>query len=286
MPTERAQDADEPAALAARRPRATTSPPEVAGVLRITRSLSSGKSAAVTTRRYVRAVDRAARIAIVGDYSEQKETHRATTAEFAASGADCVWVATDGIGDPARSLGRFAGLVIAPGGPYADVDGALAAIGYARERQVPLVGMCSGFQYVVLEFARSVLGLVGAVHGETDPEADQRAVTALACSLVGQRHRVRLEHGSRVAAIYGADSVIEPFYCSYGVNPVLEEELETAELHVSGRDDEASARVLELADHPFFVATLYVFTARDDRKDPHPLTTAFLDAARAARPAA
>jgi CTP synthase (UTP-ammonia lyase) len=84
----------------------------------------------------------------------------------------------------------------------------------------------------------------------------------------------------------GRRTVIEPFYCSHGVNPALEGELEGGGLHLSGRDDHGSPRVIELDDHPFFITTLYVFQARDDRKTAHPLTAAFIDAARAARSAA
>jgi CTP synthase (UTP-ammonia lyase) len=230
------------------------------------------------------AVPAAPRIAVVGDYVAAKETHRAIDAELAAAGVDFVWVATATVSDAAEALAGCAGVVMAPG-EYGDVDGALRAIEHARSRGVPLVAMCSGFQHVVLEFARNVLGLTQAAHAETDPEAALLAVTPLACSLVGQSQRVQLEPHSRVGGIYGIDAVTEPFYCSYGVNPALEPDLEAAGLHVSGRDAEGSARVLEFADHPFFVATLYVFPAREEHTPSHPLTISFLAASERAAPA-
>jgi CTP synthase (UTP-ammonia lyase) len=219
------------------------------------------------------------RIGVVGDYGERRETHRATNAELAAAGVDFVWVPTAGVGDPSRSLADFDGLLISPGSPYESMDGALAAIRFARERRVPLVGTCGGFQHVVLEAARNMLGIEDADHAETNPEAEHLAVTPLACSLDGQRHSVQLVPGSRAAVIYGAEQVVEPYYCSYGLNPALEPRLEAVGLRVSGRDENGSARVVELDGHPFFVATLYVFQARDDRTLPHPLTAAFLAAA-------
>ena len=218
------------------------------------------------------------RIAVVGDYGEERETHRATNAELTAADADFAWVPTAGVGDPAESLGDFDGLWISPGSPYESMDGALAAIRYAREREVPLVGTCGGFQHVVLELARDVLGIEDADHAETNPGAEHLAVTPLACSLEGQRHSVHLVSGSRAAAIYGAEDVVEPYYCSYGLNPELEPRLEAVGLRVSGRDEHGSARVVELGGHPFLVATLYVFQARDDYSSPHPLTAAFLGA--------
>ncbi len=219
------------------------------------------------------------RIAVVGDYGEQRETHRATNAELEAAGVDFTWVPTVGVGDPARSLSDFDGLWISPGSPYDSMEGALAAIRFARERGLPLVGTCGGFQHVVVELARDVLGIEDADHAETNPGAEHLAVTPLACSLDGQSHPVLLVPGSRAAAIYGADDVVEPYYCSYGLNPELEPRLDEAGLRVSGRDEHGSARVVELEGHPFFLATLYVFQARDDRSRPHPLTAAFLAAA-------
>ena len=219
------------------------------------------------------------RIGVVGDYGEKRETHRATNAELEAAGVDFAWIATEGIGDSARSLGGFDGLWISPGSPYESMDGALAAIRFARERGVPLVGTCGGFQHVVVEMARNVLGIADADHAETNPGAEHLAVTPLACSLEGQSHPVRLVPGSRAATIYDAEEVVEPYYCSYGLNPELEPRLESAGLLVSGRDENGSARVVELGGHPFFVATLYVFQARDDYSSPHPLTVAFLAAA-------
>jgi CTP synthase (UTP-ammonia lyase) len=221
------------------------------------------------------------RIAVIGDYAERNDTHRATSAELAAADVDFAWVPTPTVGDPSCSLGNFDGLLISPGSPYASMDGALAAIRYARERGVPLVGTCGGFQHVVLEMARNVLGIRDADHAETNPEAEHLVVTPLACSLVGQRHPVQLVPGSRVAAIHGTEHVVEPYYCSYGLNPALEPRLEAVGLRVSGRDEHGSARVVELDGHPFFVATLYVFQARDDHTSPHPLTAAFLEAAGA-----
>jgi CTP synthase (UTP-ammonia lyase) len=81
------------------------------------------------------------RIAIIGDYAEHNETHRATNEELTSTSVSFEWVPTNGIDRPScESLQRFDGLWIAPGSPYVDMDGTLAAIRYARERGVPLVG--------------------------------------------------------------------------------------------------------------------------------------------------
>lgn len=218
-------------------------------------------------------------IAVVGDYDATKATHRATSEEISAAGAHVRWMATDAIGDPAQSLSAFNGLVLAPGGPYKSISGAIAAIRHARVQRVPLIAMCSGFQHVALEAARKLLGIDDAEHAEINPDARHPAVTPLTCPLVGRQGKVRFDSGSRVASIYGCSAASEPYYCNYGLNPELETRLAAQGLSVTGRDEQGSARVLELEEHPFLIATLFVFQVRPDRSSPHPLTRAFLDAA-------
>jgi len=223
------------------------------------------------------------RIALIGDYSERKQVHRATDAEFSAAGADTTWIPTNGMGDPAKSLCDFDGIIITPGSPYDDMAAVLESIRYARENKVPLSGMCGGFQHVVVEFARNVLGVEDADHAESNPDAARLAVTPLVCSLAGQSHPVLVVPGTRTASFYRQERVIEPFFCNYGINPEFEPRLEAAALKVSGRDELGRPRIIEIADHPFFLATLYVFQVRDRYVEPHPLTAAFLDAARSFR---
>jgi CTP synthase (UTP-ammonia lyase) len=157
------------------------------------------------------------------------------------------------------------------------MEGALKAIRVAREQRLPLLGTCGGFQHIVVEFVRDVLGEADAEHAETSPDAPRLAVTPLACSLDGAEGEVRFAPGSRIAALYGAERSVEPFFCSYGLNPEYGARLESAGLRVSGRDAEGEPRAVELADHPFFVGTLYVPQARAGT---HPLVAAFLQAAR------
>jgi CTP synthase (UTP-ammonia lyase) len=80
------------------------------------------------------------RIAIVGEYRDHNETHRATNAELAAAGVSFEWVPSDAIGRADETLRAFDGLWISPGSPYASMDGALAAVRHAREHGIPLVG--------------------------------------------------------------------------------------------------------------------------------------------------
>ncbi|HEY1892082.1 MAG TPA: hypothetical protein VGG63_16885 [Steroidobacteraceae bacterium] len=114
-------------------------------------------------------------------------------------------------------------------------------------QRVPLLGTCGGFQHLIVEFLRNVVGVADADHEETSPDAPHLAVTALQCSLAGQVHRVRLVRGARARAIYDAEEVREPFYCNYGLNPEYRSLLEPHGLRVSGVGDGDEARVVELS---------------------------------------
>ena len=225
-------------------------------------------------------------IGLVGDRNPANRVHIATE-EALTDGPDAPaveWLATDQMSGPrAIELGRYAGFLITPGSPYRSMDGALAAIRHAREHQVPLLGTCGGFQHLILEFARHVLGRMDANHEETNPGAPDLAVTALTCSLAGQTHSVRIVAGTRAAAIYGVDEVLEPFFCSYGLNPTYRPLLQAHELVISGVDRLGEVRVVELPSHPFFIGTLYVPQARHSRSEPHPLISAFVAVARGQR---
>jgi len=222
-------------------------------------------------------------IGIVGDRNPELHVHRFTEAAFGhvARPVPFEWIPTEELAAaPPERLDRFTGFLISPGSPYRSAEGALAAIRHARERRLPTLGTCGGFQHMVLEFARNVLGIADAEHEETAPDAPHRVVTALACSLAGEEHPVRHQPGSRVAVLCQAEETVEPFFCRFGINPEYRPALESKGLRVTSFDRQGEPRVLELFDHPFFLATLYVPQARSSTGAPHPIIQALSDAAR------
>ena len=108
-------------------------------------------------------------------------------------------------------------------------------------------------------------------------------ITALTCSLVGQTHAVRLQAGSLAAELYGRHEVQEDYYCNYGLNPEYRARLEAAGLRVSGAGDDGEVRLIELASHPFFLATLFLPQSRSAPGAPHPLLAGWAAAAAHAR---
>lgn len=229
---------------------------------------------------------RAARVGLVGDYDPEVKAHvaipealaLASIAEGRAVEAD--WVETSSLGDdPCGRLARFDALWCVPASPYANTEGALGAIRFARERGVPFLGTCGGFQHAVIEYARNVLGHAGAEHAETSPGAEMPLVAPLACALVGARGRVHFAAGSRVREIYGAGEAVEEYNCSYGFNPRYLSLLEGGGMSVTGADEEGGVRAVELPGHPFFVATLFQPERSACGGRPHPLVRAFVRAA-------
>jgi CTP synthase (UTP-ammonia lyase) len=199
---------------------------------------------------------------------------------------DGQWVSTERVAaTPEAHLASILGecVIVAPGSPYRDMHGALRAIRYARENGLPLLGTCGGFQHVVLEFARSVLGIHDAMHAEYDPYASTLFITELSCSPAGKEMAVHLREGSLAASSYDAPLASERYYCNFGLNPACAAQLEAGGLHIVGRDENAEPRVLELPGHPFFIATLFVPQARSLPSAPHPLVVALLRAARDSR---
>jgi CTP synthase len=181
------------------------------------------------------------------------------------------------------------GIVIPGGFGERGVEGKVAAAGYAREHEIPCLGLCLGLQVMVIELARNVAGLTGANSREFDsttPHAvidlmdEQREVVDLGGTMRLGVYPARLRHDSQVAHAYGEDLVYERHRHRYEVNPRYRHRLEDAGLFCSGSSpDDRLVEFVELPDHPFWVGTQAhpEFKSRPDR--PHPLFRALVGAA-------
>ena len=121
--------------------------------------------------------------------------------------------------------------------------------------------------------------MTDADHEESSPEASFRLISKLSCSLVGQEKRIRVVPNTRAHRIYGTTDIMEMFACNYGLNAAFESEIRSKDLLVSGFDEDGASRVVELPGHPFFVATLFVPQVLSREDKPHPLVSAFVEAA-------
>jgi CTP synthase (UTP-ammonia lyase) len=224
-------------------------------------------------------------VGVIGDFDPTFSPHVATNSALehaaAALGAsvEVCWHATESLlgVDPGSVLVEDA-LWCAPGSPYRSLDGALRGVRFARERGVPLLGTCGGFQHVVIEYARNVLGFADAQHAEYDPYASNLFISELACSLAGKTMSVELVPGSRAARSHGGTETTEQYYCDFGLDPRHRQLLDEGGLRVAGVDQDGEVRILELPEHRFYVATLFVPQLSSSPASPHPLVTAYLRA--------
>jgi len=225
------------------------------------------------------------RIGLIGDRNLEVRAHVAIpkALEIAGKGlprpVEPVWLSTPTLVQAhEEKLAGLNGLWCVPNSPYESTEGALLAIRFARERALPFLGTCGGFQHALLEYARHVLGLAGARHEETSPMAEKPFISALACSLVGESGLVRFTPASLAARAYAKDKATEEYHCNYSLNPAYRELLDPSGMKVTGVDEAGEVRIVELSGHPFFVATLFQPELSAYRGVPHPLIRAFAEA--------
>ena len=226
----------------------------------------------------------AARIGLIGG-DENVTAHRAIPLALARSAEalegelEPVWLGTAELArDPALAAGCDA-LWCVPATPYADGAAAIAAIRMAREHRLPFLGTCGGYQHALLEYARNVLGLVSAEHGEEHPEAELALIGRLSCDLVEARGVIRLDPGSRLAALCGALQLTETYHCRFGLDPRHRACFDGSALRIVGEDLAGEPRAFELEGHRFFIGTAFQPERAGLEGRAHPIVTGFVGAA-------
>jgi CTP synthase len=240
-------------------------------------------------------------IAVVGKYVNLRDAYLSVMEALAHGGfhhgADVRvhWIASDDLGGDAtvEALSEMDGVLIPGGFGVRGVEGKIDAVRFAREEAVPFLGICLGLQCAVVEFARHVCGLEGANSSEFDPACahpvidllpEQKDVTDLGASMRLGAQPCYLEPGSRAAAAYDADVVEERHRHRFEVNPAYHDQLKAGGLVISGSSQKGRlAEIIELPDHPFFVAGQFHPELRSRPTRPHPLFREFVGAALAFR---
>ena len=224
-----------------------------------------------------------AKLALVGDRSPSVRAHGRIPLLIEALRTreglvlDPYWIPST----EADDLQAFDGIWVVPGSPYTDPDKVVAAVRTARERQIPFLGTCGGFQHALLDYAEAMWDVRAPAHAELDPDAADPVIAPLICGLVEQTGDIRFEPGSRLEAIYGRAETVEGYHCRYGLNPAYAARLDAGPLRVAARDAAGEVRAVELDGHPFFVATLFQPQVGALAGQPlHPLIDAFAEAAR------
>ncbi len=193
----------------------------------------------------------------------------------------------------ARLLAGVDGVLVPGGFGERGIRGKIEAIRYARERGVPFFGICLGMQCVAIEFARHVLGLEdahstefaeGTPHPIISLLEEQRGIANLGGTMRLGAYPCRLRPGTRTHAAYGVDEVAERHRHRYEFNNAYRERFEQAGMRIAGvSPDGTLVEVIELAEHPWFIATQYHPEFQSKPTDAHPLFRAFIAAALAHR---
>ena len=223
------------------------------------------------------------KFACIGDYNPNVTAHRAIPIALEIAGkslgleVEYEWINTiDLSADLEKQLSPFGGIWVVPASPYQNMDGAINAIRFARENDIPFMGTCGGYQHAILEFAQNVLGHSEADNAEVTPETDFPLIFPLACALVEQDGEIKLETGSKAAQLHGAETVIEQYRCSYGFNVAYLHLFENSDLSITGFDSDGDPRIIELAGPRFFMGTAYQPERSALRGETHPLISEFV----------
>ena len=236
-------------------------------------------------------------IAVVGKYAEHKDAYksiyeaidhagiahqtqvrigRIQSADIEREGAE-------------RLLSGYHGVLVPGGFGERGIEGKMQAIRFARERGMPLFGICLGMQCAVIEFARNVIGLQRAHSTEFDKDTphpviclldEQQNVTQMGGTMRRGSQPTRLDPESRTAEIYGADIVHERHRHRYEFNNQYRQQFEANGMRFAGtRPDAALIEIIELPEHPWFIAAQFHPEFQSKPLAAHPLFASFIGAA-------
>lgn len=235
-------------------------------------------------------------IALVGKYVSLQDSYKSIAEAFIHAGAELEtevkvrWVYSGEItkDNLEETFAGIDGMLIAPGFGDRGIEGKVLSAKYARENQIPLLGICLGMQIMTIEFARNVLGLNKANSMEFDTStpdpvislmADQKNVVDKGGTMRLGAWKCSLKPGSRLSEIYGSKTISERHRHRYEFNSEYQEEFEKSGMMPTGLNPETKlVETLELQDHPFYVGVQYHPEYKSTVETPHPLFIAFVKA--------
>ncbi|PSR53317.1 CTP synthase [Adhaeribacter arboris] len=236
-------------------------------------------------------------IALVGKYVELPDAYKSIIEAFIHGGAanECKvriktiqseYITPDNID---MLLGKSDGILVAPGFGSRGFEGKLEAIKYVRERNIPFLGICLGMQCAAVEFARNVLGLSDAASTEMNPDTTnpvidlmegQKDITQKGGTMRLGAYICELKKGSRAQHIYGKTKISERHRHRYEFNNQYLQAFEEKGMLATGINPETNlVEVIELQNHPWFVAAQYHPELKSTVLNPHPLFVKFIKAA-------
>jgi len=241
----------------------------------------------------------AAKIAVVGKYTDHIDSYKSIQESLIHGGiandvkADIHWLSSEVFdnGEGVEKLKEYDGLLIPGGFGPRGVEGMLETIRWARENQMPFFGICLGLQCAVIEFARNVCGLEGS-HSSEFAEASpdpviclldsQLQVTTMGGTMRLGAYPCALGEGTKAREIYGVDEISERHRHRFEVNNEYRDLLTDNGMTISGTSpDGGLVEMIELTEHPWFVAGQFHPELKSRPTRPHPLFASFVGAAAA-----
>ena len=234
-------------------------------------------------------------IALVGKYTELPDAYKSICESFVHAGAvnDCKvklrYVNSEKITPEtvAEKLGKMSGILVAPGFGNRGIEGTIVAVRYARENNIPFLGICLGMQCAVIEFARNVLGIADAnssemestPHPVIDLMEEQKGVTEKGGTMRLGGYPCTLEKGSKAYAAYGRKDIVERHRHRYEFNNDYLDEFVRAGLKPVGVNPDTNlVEAVEMQDHPWFIGVQYHPEYKRTALHPHPLFVSFVKA--------
>jgi CTP synthase len=240
-------------------------------------------------------------VSIVGKYVHLRDAYLSVIEGLKHAGfhhgarVNLTWIASDELiaGDADQVLDRADGILVPGGFGIRGIEGKVEAIRYARENDVPFLGLCLGLQCAVIEFARNACGLTGANSSEFDADTphpvidllpDQRGIVDMGGSMRLGAYPCHVLPGSQAEAAYGESVVHERHRHRYEVNPAYHRVLQDHGMVFSGMSpDGRLVEIIELLRHPYFLAGQFHPELKSRPTRPHPMFREFIGAALARR---
>jgi CTP synthase len=235
------------------------------------------------------------KIAVVGKYIDLQDAYKSIyeSLTHAAASQDCgidlklidAEALEEGIDGQLQGV---SGVLIPGGFGERGVEGKIKAARFAREHKIPYLGLCLGMQVATIEFARNVCGMENANSTEFDKEAkepvislleEQRGVKNMGASMRLGTWPTRIEKGTMAEKIYGKGEVLERHRHRYEFNMKYREKMGEKGFQISGTSPDGTlAELIELRDHPYFLACQYHPEFQSKPTKPHPLFRGFVEA--------
>ena len=235
-------------------------------------------------------------IGLIGKYIELKDSYKSIAESFIHAGVandtkvNLHWIHSEELNDEnvKEKLSKLKGILVAPGFGERGIEGKISAIKYARENNVPFLGICLGMQCAVIEFARNVLNYGDAHSSEMNPETphpvidilqSQKKVTHKGGTMRLGSYPCSIVENTLVSEIYSDSKINERHRHRYEFNNEYLEEFESKGMIASGINPESGlVEIIEIKKHPWFVGVQFHPEYKSTVANPHPLFVSFVKA--------